>query len=1158
MIEPLAAAVVKSLLLRCASTGRAATLKSAFDPMGQRIRPAFPRDFFTPHVRGWKGKEKALDEQGVECRQCTQWPSSEGDTCCAMKHSLWCPRRNRLLMINEVIPRRSRPSRRAAGQHFTRRCLSSFQPRQHSSPLPRTYHPSAVAPTSPAPVVEEPHVPPDPPSRLRELLAGSEGFSPEKAWGVYVSMAPGHRRTLEPTEVLRFSHRLLSIVEQGYQEKPVLKSLQQWGSRFGDLLQDLETTLTRGSPVHISCLCLLARAHALIGDLPQAIATAHEVMSFPLDDNEESSLLEVFQSLILSTKLHHNPTHVLDLLIKEWDFAGPHLQSRSSQHRPQDVAAQSISFRKTAFSILADIANPAAVLSERWAWAPETRQRLSELLWEVYCSQDLPDDAYALMDEMRRQRLPAKLNFRLHLVRALVRADSYSRANKVFASLSLDVSPGSAFQFYISTGLYLFAHQGDIARAEEYYNQLHQSRWTSANDKAMLLHAYAVNGRVERVVDLFHEFFPANAAHAARPNIVHYTTVIFAHSQRADFDGLNHWLEAMTKDGITPDVYVYNIVLKSFAMRGEVESVAAILDQMRRAQIQPTHVLYTTVITLLARRRDPISAEAIYKRALREGVAPDRRMITALMNAHVEAGSWRGVIRVFDYLKSSRSRRIGLSIEVYNTLLKAYVLIGAPFRVVSSLFRRLEDSGVRPDAHSYTTLIQSACDAGYMDIASNIFVEMEEAAQNWRSAFRIDAYVLTIIMAGHLRLGDKASAKAVYDSMRERGIQPTSNTFGNILQAYGNERTQESLQIAETFLKSIMDVEPSERVWMTSNTRQLALEHVYRPLMLVYTRQQKPEDVERLFQDMLDAGGEPSLGTLTVLLDAYRRTFDIQSVHDVWPQIWQLALRLSKVDSLFDGDNTDTTDPMERQANLLCIPLSIYIDALSAAGQHLTIPEVWAKARSQGFNFDSHNWNHLAVALVRAGEPERAFEVIERVILPYQHQSRLALGARDISPESPLTFDIHPPSVDDPASEAPMHRADRRASQVALATRKSGSSLDMQEESDDFAHPLHILHQISPSWHIWCPHTATLDVLSGVLARLQSGMTIQPVMAEGDTPLPVGDGLESEEELARAEMAKDILNRIYTSCPRAVQAVLNHERRERRRQAREALPDGWS
>jgi pentatricopeptide repeat protein len=629
---------------------------------------------------------------------------------------------------------------------------------------------------------------------------------------------------------------------------------------------------------------------------------------------------------------------------------------------------------------------------------------------------------------------------------------------------------------------------------------------------------------------------------------------VYAHAERADYDGLNFWLQAMSKAGFVPDIYVYSIILKSFAARGEVESVSAVLDQMRAAKILPTRVLYTSVISLLAHRRDPVSAEAIYKRALREGITPDRKMITSLMNAHVEAGSWAGVVRVFDYLKSSRIPRLRLSIEVYNTLLKAYVLIGAPFHVVSTIFRKLESMGVQPNGRMYTLIIQSACDAGFMNIANKIFAEMEAAEKGWQTTYRVDAYVLTIIMAGHLRLGDKRSAKAIYDDMCERGIQPTSATFYHILRAYGNERTEESFQIAEDFLKTIMAGESSAS-WIHPQTRTAALEHVHGPLMLAYTKADKPEEVERLFQSMLDAGGEPSLSNLTVLLDAYRRAGDIEAIHGLWPQIWQLALRFSKTDSLFGGEDDSPSDPTKRQGNILCVPLSIYIDALSAAGEHFVIAEMWGKARSHGFSFDSHNWNHLAVALVRAGDPERAFEIVERVLLPFERQSEGVLRDRNLSPDSPLTFDVTPADVSKPASQSPMHRSERRAYQSKVATKRSGDALEMDPTSDDFAHPLHVLHQISPSWNVWRPHRAVLDLLSGVLRHLGSGMPVQPVGDHSSTPQALDP--DSDDAFTRGNLAREMFDRIHLNYPDTIQAIRLHERWTARKSSLTRQDDGW-
>ncbi|KAG1752534.1 uncharacterized protein EDB91DRAFT_1077902 [Suillus paluster] len=1044
--------------------------RPSFEHMGRSIRRPILRDFFTPTARQWKGKEKAVELQDVEyaqCAECAEWLlGTTHDSCCVMRHSVWCPRRNRMFMISDTVPRRPQSLKRSASPPNVRRYSSSLPSCSNSSRLNPL---STTLMSSLAPQTFE--VPPSPLNHFLSLLPENHPFNPDDAWNTYQTLIDSDdHQYLEPLDVLNFAQKLSTAIEAGSDHKSGVSYYQEWGTRLAALNQRLESKFEKHSSEDLMRLKLVAKAYAFIGDLDHATVRRPRVVG-------------------------------------EWADIGAHLLPLSLRSQDWDTDVGSSSFQDTIYSILANIPDCASLLANRRHWDREARQRIAVLLLDVCCWEALAEDAYALLKEMRAQQLSIQIDLQLQVVRLLVRADSFIRANELYRLISN--STDAQHKFFISTGMFLAAHQGDFDRAEEYYTQLNAARWIASDDKAMLMHAYAVAGRVRKVVELFHEFFPdpANPRLASKPSIVHYSILVYAHAERADYDGLNFWLQAMSKAGIVPDIYVYNIILKSFAMRGEVESVSAVLDQMRAAKIMPTRVLYTTVISLLAHRRDPVSAEAIYKRALREGITPDRKMITSLMNAHVEAGSWAGVVRIFDYLKSSRTPRLRLSVEVYNTLLKAYVLIGAPFHVVSGIFRKLESMGVKPNGRMYTLIIQSACDAGFMNIANKIFAEMQVVAEDWHTTDRVDAFVMTVIMAGHLRLGDKRSAKAVYDDMCGRGIQPTSATFHHILRAYGNEKTEESLQIAEGFLKTIM------------------------------------------------AGGEPSLGSLTVLLDAYRRSGDIEAVRRLWPQLWQLALRFLKTDSLFEGEDDNPSDPMKRQANLLCVPLSIYIDALSAAGEHFAIAEMWGKARSQGFSFDSHNWNHLAVALVRAGEPERAFEIVERVLLPYQRQSEAVLRGRDLSPDSPLTFDISPADVSQPASQSPMHRSERRAYQSKVATKRSGDALEMGPASDDFAHPLHVLHQISPSWNVWRPHRALLDLLSGVLRHLGSGMTIQPVGDRNSAPQELDP--DSEEVFTRGKLPREMLDRIYLNYPDTIQTIRLHERWTTRKSSLTQLDNGW-
>ena len=983
--------------------------------------------------------------------------------------------------------------------------------------------------------------------RFQVMLQNAvESLDVEAVWHAYSSVVDcGAASSLSVATLLSFSEKLTEAVELHYQRNTDLETLHKWGGRIENLLQSFNSHIAAASTFDLQWHCLIARTAALKGDLQQAISLFHAADNIPSVYEDKGVILRVFQAILLSTWLHHNSIHALKLIMDEWLLVGSHLTGMSGRYHHASPAVMGRSLRQTAHVILAEIEHPATVLTSKRNWTNEHLQNMGNFLIEVYCDQRLPTDALEVLTEMKRLGLSTPIGTQLVLVRELVREDHFEEANTLYSSIE---GRESMFRFHMATGLYLHAHQGNVDQAQKYYNNLVDRQWATPTDAAMLLYSHATLGKTEEVIALFNDMFPEGPSgnRLNSPSQLHYSIIVYAFSHKADFPAMNNWLQIMSDAGFAPDVYIFTNILKSFALQDDINSIVAVLNQMGEAGIRANYVTYTTVITFLARRRDPAGAEAVYKRAIAEGVVPDRRMITCLMNAHVAAGSWKGVIRVFDYIKSSPNIR--LTLEVYNTLLKAYVCIGAPFNIVSKLFARLEASKIKPDVYTFSLLIQSACDAGHMRIASDIYHEMLERG----SELLVNVYALTIIMAGFLRTGDKVRAKAAYDEMQSRGVQPSSITFRHILRAYGNERTEESIQIAEQFIQSLMGAPAESQAWATPPRGRIsALGHIYGPLLNAYAKQQQPEQVERLFQELLKAGQKPTLGTLSMLLDAYRRTFNIEAVQNLWPQILELGLRYSSEGSIF---HDDVNDPTRRrlQGNILCVPLSIYIDALSAAGLHLEIAAIWKEFQRLGFSFDSHNWNHLTVALVRAGEPERAFEVVEKIILPYQRESERVRKERDRKPLTPLTSETPQPSSDDGESETPLELRFRGAA-VPLSVRASTARMglielvmDEEEHADDFAHPLHVLHQISPSWSTWKIHRATLSVLLMVASRLESGALIEPVASNNvmDDSQPV--------DIEKALKARQILNQIYKNYPNTVQAIMDFEVTEKRR-----LADGY-
>ncbi|KAI0068579.1 hypothetical protein BV25DRAFT_1792801 [Artomyces pyxidatus] len=848
----------------------------------------------------------------------------------------------------------------------------------------------------------------------------------------------------------------------------------------------------------------------------------------------------MYETVLRAVHRRRGHLAVLDAVLAAWDTLGVWVCDSRLTTRLGSPAIDTIA--RTVSQILTDIVDPVELLASRKDSADRTkRARMGELLAHVLLRLRVPEDAVNVVEEMRRQKLPVPVDLPMGIVRSLARVQAYELANGLYAS----IDPAAVHKkTYLATGLHLFSLQGDIERVEQIFKALEGMRQVGLADIGMRMHAYAVKGDTESVLAQLNKYYPPDRG--TRPTIMHYTAVIMAHARARDLDGMNFWLEEMTKNGVFPDRHIYDIILQSFARRGEVDTVAKILEQMRLSGKAPQAPTYTNIISMLAQRQDPVAAEAIYKLALKEGIRPDRQMIAALMTAHAEAGSWRGVIRSFDFMASSQDRQHRPRIDVYNILLKAYVMIGTPFSVVSNVYRRIEEERVQPTIHTFSLLIQSACDSAEMDVATRLFSQLDELSQRWETGLTVNVYALTIIMSGYLRLGNKIKAKEVYDDMLARGIKPTSVTFNAILKAYGNEGSEESIRLAEEFLQSLMKQDPAKRTWLDPLHRRFSgYEHVYRPLMATFARHGQPLKVEELYAELLAEGGEPSISFLTQILHAYRNTGNLDAVREVWSEIFEMGLRFGKVDALFEGADAGPREDLQRRANILCVPLSIVMDALSLAGFHDEVAGVWHNVQTHGFAFDAHNWNHLAIVLVRAGEPLRAFQVLERVIIPYQQLAQADPQARETEARTPLLFDDIAPLKDNEVEAAPQMTNishDMRARAVKLAKARMGRSLDPPpDRPNDVLHELHTLYQITPGWNLWQPHDAVLGLLVRVVEHLEEDKLVRPLLQAGDD----GVGrLERGREDEAAE-ARRVLRAIVDSCPRAFAAVDEHSQRLR-------------
>ena len=1145
MVEPFAAGLLSTFF-----PGRAylkQTSASVVRTIGVSNRPSLAANFFTPTARGAKGKTNVVNSN------CHVWDSREW-ACSASRHSIWCPGKIYLLLnvlINNSLfdkaamrplmleeqsqqtrpssVRRTSQSTRDRLRHSSRRLSSELRANQRRHVSQSSSFTGGQSKTLTADPSLNSSKPLD---RFRKNLERSSlPLQPNFDEMLETSLRDVEELlpALPKTELIELLRTLADKLDELlYPPNGDALRIRTWGRRLERLCRLLPSTQSKYSPKQ----ALITRAQAMTGILIPSIAYLNSIKKW------DEYNFHAAGTVILAVAFHQDLFRSLKFILIENPFLS------DSPHSYIDNIIHILLSRT--HNVLAVI--PRA-LRENWSIG-----QMKNLGFYLLLTNRDPKVLMDIITELQANNIAVNRRQILKTSNILAATKDLTTAQQLYDS----IPPTEDYQ-YIHTGIYLAAREGNSKQAQTLFDKLKARGEFDKRDIRNLLLSYAEEGRVRDIVQVFDEYFPKNdeGRRLNQPDAHHYSIAMLAHARDGDSDAVIAWLEDMQRSGVQPNNYTFTSVIQAFSKTNDLQGISDVFSKMRKLGARPDVATYTILIGLFADRKDSESAESLYKSACEDGIIPDIRMTRSLMDAHIASGSLKGATRVFDYLSSQPRTSRYLPIEVYNIVIKAHVLIGAPFRVVSKLFFRIKDMELDPDKYTYSLLVMSACDSGQLRMATDIYYEMVRKEEADPSVSLVSPHVLTMIMAAFLRQGNKTQAKEMYNEMIDRGIQPTSTTYGAIVRSYGNEGTPESLQIAEDFIKRLVSVPKEDRKWDKEDSKgKPALVQLYGPLLHANALKRNVDECERLYGEYLEAGGKPTIAMLSHVLEAYRRSGDIEGALAIWPHITELAST-----AIFNADLPDQTFTSRPPG--IQLPLSIYIDALSYAGLHTEVALVWRNLYKNGQRFDSHNWNHFAISLIRAGQLLPAFEIIEKVLLRHldaiDRDAETPMEERDRNPTSPLSdqTDSNPTDPEVVIAGVPLQRTLQSIAQLrmhgterrlrAMERFADALPLDMLLEEapdDNFIHPLQMLQKITPTWNVWRPHFSVMRTFLVAYMLLERGYVIRPVRRGELTRDNIADVDFNQRD---DDAARDILKSLKETCPDAVAFIKSFQFEEQKR-----------
>ena len=501
-----------------------------------------------------------------------------------------------------------------------------------------------------------------------------------------------------------------------------------------------------------------------------------------------------------------------------------------------------------------------------------------------------------------------------------------------------------------------------------------------------------------------------------------FNMLLKSYAQQINVEGALQTLERMKELGksvpsVLPDERTYQHIITMYAHRREPEAARAAFEEMLATGLEPSQESYTSLMNAHVEAGQWEQAVAIFEHL---DSHPDDHPLKP------DASTCTTLIKCYTLMGASTSDVL----SVYAGMVRRKI------RPTPRTFVLLLQSACDGGMMDFAEEIFASMDSMPAEKAFERKSDREEGGL-------ANQYTFTVMIRGFIRAGRPEDAKQYYEEMINRGIEPSSATWSTLIGAFADARVNDPKaeriiqNLLSEFLRTyVEELDPlqgdqgkpanaEQRLKLRrykkdkAVARSTALHSVYGPVISAYGKiagameeggimdvsqagQESFDDAQHAalrvldkFREMHDLpGAKPSIHIYTTLLDAYRRANDIEQVRAIWGSLFNLALSSTQdalpirasqeAQSQNFGQNASLLSPSQR--NILCLPLSVYIEALSSNHLHSEVAEVWVQVQEAGFGFDAGNWNHLVVALLRAGELDRAFWTVEKILLEAQPQ----------------------------------------------------------------------------------------------------------------------------------------------------------------------------
>lgn len=330
-----------------------------------------------------------------------------------------------------------------------------------------------------------------------------------------------------------------------------------------------------------------------------------------------------------------------------------------------------------------------------------------------------------------------------------------------------------------------------------------------------MISGYSFKGNFEKAVSLMNQM----EREGIRPDLVTYNSMISGYSMKGQNDEALHMIRQMKNSGMTPNVVSWTALISGSCQNGYYENALDSCYQMQAGGVKPNSATVASLLRACSGLSLLKNGKEAHCLSVRKGYTEDAFVGTALIDMYSKCGDLESAYIVFQKAENKTSAS-------WNSMIMGFSTYGHGKEAIS-LFQRMQEEKLDPDAITMTALLSGCKHSGLIDEGWKFFDRMETEYGITPSIQHYSCMVDLLGRAGYL---DEA-----WDLIRQMPIQADSTVWGALL---GSCRIHGNIELGEIAAKELFKLEPQNPV-------------NYVLLMNIYATSKRWDDVEKI-KDLMD------------------------------------------------------------------------------------------------------------------------------------------------------------------------------------------------------------------------------------------------------------------------------------------------------------------